>query len=435
MYPPPGPYAAPVWQPAPAGAGAAGSAGRAPHFWTRFEYLMWFSREEPNRYPLLTTSAPNDRGLLGRSSTLILAGGGDLNFGTLSGFRITSGFFGDVDRRYGFEASGFLLPEQSYKVDVATSPSGIPLLARPFIDSANRAGTNSLVVASPTFPAGPLDGNLLSGPVAARAVVDASTSLWGVEANGVVNLFRSDPGCKTLWSLDALAGYRFLELDEELFIQTTSQVNIPDARVPIIATGPFGIRTVVGFRQVPVPVSVGGVNVFNPGQFQVTDRFTVFNRFNGGNFGLRTEVRHGMWSVMAAGKIAIGNMEYRADIDGRTAFIDFARGTAGGTFGGLLANAGNIGRYKDDEFVVIPEGTINVGIALTRSLTGFVGYNYLWISDVVRPGTLAGPVVNTATVPLSPNYGAAGRPAAPRVVLERDDYWVQGVNFGFQLRY
>ncbi|MBX9581446.1 MAG: BBP7 family outer membrane beta-barrel protein, partial [Gemmataceae bacterium] len=431
---PPGPYGAPLWQPAPGGAGA-GAAGRAPHVWTRFEYLMWFSRDEPNRYPLLTTSAPNDRGLLGRSSTLVLAGGGDLSFGTLSGFRITSGFFGDADRRYGFEASGFLLPEQSYRVEAATSPSGIPLLARPFVDSTNPRGTNSLVVASPTFAAGPLGTGLLSGPVAARAVVDASSSLWGLEANGVLNLFRSEPGCKTLWSIDAFAGYRFVELDEELFVQSTSQINIPDIQVPIFVTGPFGIRTQVGTQSVPVPVSVGGVNVFNPGRFQVTDRFTVANRFNGGNFGLRTEVRHGMWSVMATGKIAVGNMEYRADIDGKTEFVDLSRGAAGGTYGGLLANAGNIGRYKDNEFVVIPEGTINVGIALTRSLTGFVGYNYLWISDVVRPGTLAGPVVNTATVPLSPNYGAAGRPAAPRIVLARDDYWVQGVNLGFLLRY
>lgn len=423
MYPNPGPYAAPTWQPAPPGAGAAGSAGVAPHVWTRLEYLLWFTTNQPNRYPLLTTSAPNDRGLLGRSSTLILAGGGDLNYGTLSGFRISSGFFGDADRRYGFEATGFLVPEQAYKVDVVTSPTGIPVLARPFINSANPGGTDTQVVASPNF-------------AQARAVVESTTSPWSIEANGVLNLFRSEPGCKTLWSIDALAGYRFFELDEVLQVQTTSRLAIPDVQVPIFATGPFGILTQIGTRTVQVPVPVAGVNVVTPADIRVTDRIAVTNRFHGGNFGLRTEVRHGMWSVTATGKIGVGNMESRVDVSGQTEFRDTVRGLSGSAYGGLLANAGNIGRYQTDEFVVIPEGTINLGVALTRSLTGFIGYNYLYVSDVVRPGTVVGPVVNTATVPFGAAYGSAGRPAGSRAVItQQDDYWLHGVNFGFQLRY
>lgn len=438
MYPNPGPYGAPTWQPPPSGAGGGGT-GAAPHLWTRLEYLLWFDNNQTSRYPLLTTSAPSDRGLLGRSSTLVLAGG-ELDAGTLSGFRVTSGFYGDADRRYGFEASGFLIPEQSYKVDVSTSPTGIPVLARPFINSASPAGTDSLVVGSPNFIAGPFGSGLLSGPVAARAVVESSTSVWGLEANGLLNLFRSEPGCKTLWSIDALAGYRFLELDEELSVTTTSRINIPDVQVPIFATGPFGIRTVVGTQSVPVPVNVGGVTVFNPAAVTVADRFTVFNRFNGGNFGLRAEVRSGMWSVMAAGKLAVGNMENRVTVDGSTSFSDVTRPTngqfqAGRAYGGLLANAGNIGRYNDDQFVVIPEGTLNVGVALTKTLTGFIGYNYLYVSDVVRPASLAGPVVNTATVPFSSAYGSSGRPPGSRIVLEKEDYWLHGVNFGLQLRY
>ena len=431
MYPVPGPNGAPRWQPAPAGTTTGGGPGTAPHVWTRLEYLLWFNKDQPNGFPLLTTSAPNDQGLVGRASTLVLAGGGDIDYGTLSGFRITSGFYGDADRRYGFEASGFLLPETSSKVDIATSPSGIPLLARPYVNSAAPGVPAAVLVAAPNFAAG-------------RALVDFSTSTWGVEANGLVNLFRSEPGCRTLWSIDAFAGYRFLELDEQLYVQTQSRINVPDLQVPIFAVGPFGILTQIGTRTVPVPVPVAGLTVSNPALVQVTDRLTVFNRFNGGNVGLRAEVRRGMWSVTATGKIAVGNMESRVDVDGRTEFVDRARGTAGGAFGGLFANAGTIGSYSTDTFAVIPEGTINVGIALTRSLTGFIGYNYLYVSDVVRPGSLVGPTVNTATVPFNVNtntipfsstYGAAGRPPGNRVILTHEEYWLHGINFGMQLRY
>ncbi|HJZ56645.1 MAG TPA: BBP7 family outer membrane beta-barrel protein, partial [Gemmataceae bacterium] len=114
MYPPPGPYAAPLWQPAAPGPGAGGGAaagtpGAAPHVWTTFDYLLYFAKAQPIRFPLVTTSAPSDAGLLGRPSTLVIAGQDDLSYNPLSGFRITSGFFGDCDRRFGFEGSGFLL--------------------------------------------------------------------------------------------------------------------------------------------------------------------------------------------------------------------------------------------------------------------------------------------------------------------------------------
>lgn len=419
MYPPPGPYGRPLYQPGPADADAYGGV---PRIWTTFEYLLWFNRDQPTRFPYLTTSAPTSNGLLGRPSTLILAGGGDISYGAQSGFRITSGFYGDASRRYGFEASGFLIPENSNRSEVNSSPSGIPTLARPFIDSAGLRASSSLVIANPNFAQG-------------RAVTDISSSTWGVEASGVVNLFRSEPGCATAWSIDALAGYRFFELDEAVRLQSISALNNPGNLTPIFATGPFGIITQVGVQFTPVPVPFGGLTVSTPAQVTVTDDFRVTNRFNGGNFGLRANVRHGLFTVDATGKIGVGNMEQRVDIRGESSFVDGSRGTSGAAFGGLYANAANIGRYNRDEFAIIPEGSINVGVAVTRSLTAFVGYSYLYVSEVIRPGQLINPVVNSATVPFSGNYGAVNRPNAPGIVVESDDYWIQGVNFGFTLRY
>src|SRR5437899_2222248 len=148
MYPNPGPYGAPAFQPAPP---MPTNVGGAPHWWTSADYLLYFAKGQPSNFPLLTTSAPSSQGLLGRPSTIVLAGGDDISYNPISGFRITGGFYGDADRRWGFEASGFLTEKKSNVTDIASSPTGIPTLARPFIDSASIHTFNSLVIANPNF--------------------------------------------------------------------------------------------------------------------------------------------------------------------------------------------------------------------------------------------------------------------------------------------
>src|SRR5262245_12979915 len=114
MYPPPGPYGAPMFQPPPGsygpglGAGGGDACGfDAPHWWFSGEYLLWFTRGQPVGFPLLTTSAPTSNGLLGAPSTTELVRGDDLSYGAISGFRLNGGFFGDADRRFGALVSGF----------------------------------------------------------------------------------------------------------------------------------------------------------------------------------------------------------------------------------------------------------------------------------------------------------------------------------------
>jgi hypothetical protein len=151
-----------------------------------------------------------------------------------------------------------------------------------------------------------------------------------------------------------------------------------------------------------------------------------------------------MFTIAMSGKFAFGNMHQVVDINGDTSIVDptllsvlTARidPRVGYAYGGLFANAANIGRYNHDEFAFIPEANINLGINITRGLTSFVGYNFLYINNVVRPGRQLNPIVNSATVPASPNYGAAGRPAVANNLFEQDEFYLQGLNFGFMLRY
>ncbi|MCS7023054.1 MAG: BBP7 family outer membrane beta-barrel protein, partial [Gemmataceae bacterium] len=205
--------------------------------------------------------------------------------------------------------------------------------------------------------------------------------------------------------------------------------------VPIYAPGPFGTLIYQGIQVIPIPVPVGGTTTGYPATVQVLDRITATNRFNGGVFGLRYELRYGMWDLMTIGKVGIGNMHQTLDIYGHTAFANIATGQTGGSYGGLLANASNIGRYNNDEFAVIPELTANLGIHVTRSIQLFAGYNFIWISRVARPGLQVSPVVDSSTVPFHPNYGQLGRPPAPRQLFVQDELWIHGVNFGMQIRY
>jgi len=123
MYPNPGPYAQHTFQPGPSMPGNGGNSGQAPHWWTTTDFLVFFAKGQPANYPLLTTSAPNDNGLIGRASTLVLAGNQDLSYNPISGFRVAAGFYGDVDRRWGFEMVGTVFEHKANVTDLASAPT------------------------------------------------------------------------------------------------------------------------------------------------------------------------------------------------------------------------------------------------------------------------------------------------------------------------
>jgi hypothetical protein len=167
----------------------------------------------------------------------------------------------------------------------------------------------------------------------------------------------------------------------------------------------------------------------------IRDDFQVTNRFNGGQIGLRSELHRGMFTLTTTAKIAVGDMREQIDIRGTTTLVNLNNAQVGGAYGGLLANASNIGRYTHDEFTYIPELNLNVGLNVTKSLTAFIGYNFLYIDHVARPGTAINPNVNSGLVPFSSNYGATNRPNVTQNLFVQDSYWLMGLNFGMMLRY
>lgn len=432
MYPTPGPYAEQLWQPDPAGAMGGAGAYSVPRWEIWGGYTLFFNRDQHVPIPLLTTGAPNQGGVLGAPSTLILAGDQSFNYGAFSGMQMGGLIWGDDDRRFGFMTSMLYTENQniSYKYAMTGNGSGgagsagIPILSRPFIDSTY--GDSSLVFGGPNIGA-------------ASAAVSSSSQTWGIDAAGVWNLYRTAPSEKWYWSTDLIVGYKFAELRENVAVSTNTAVS-GMTTTPVISISPTtGFPITSGFTTTPVSVPVGGVTVTAPGTINVEDRFTTTNLFNGTTIGLRNELLYGMFSLDATAKISLGNMQQIVEIQGYTYVSNTTTisrtGNVGTAYGGLLANSSNIGRYSHDDFAVIPEGSINLGVNIWRGLTGYVGVTYLYMDHVVRPGDQINPVVNTASVPLSANYGSNGTNAVQGLRFNQSDYWLMGINFGLTYRY
>jgi hypothetical protein len=378
------------------GQGPCGPAGR---FWVSAEYLVWWIRDS-HLPPLVTTGPANAAqipppGALGSSTTRVLFGG-DLDHEAFSGGRFTAGLWLNDCQTVGFEASYFFLGSRSNDFTAGSSgAAGSSVLARPFFDVSTGLPNVELVA----FP------GLASGTVH----VHSSSRLQGPEANLLCNLCCSAACCDCCnecqpapgYRVDLLGGFRWLESREGLGITEDIQV---------LPTSP----------------------VFTGDHIRVLDQFDTRNEFYGGQIGLRAEVWRNRFFANIAGKVALGDTHQTVDINGGTTVVQ-PGGPALVKQGGLLALPSNIGSYSRDEFSVVPEVDFNVGYQLTNNLRVFVGYTFLYWSDVVRPGDVIDLNVNSTRLPTSliPPSG----PLRPQFTFRDSDYWAQGVNFGVQVRY
>ena len=356
------------------------------------EWLLWATRGF-RLPPLVTTASPLDppdtRGALGFDTTRLLFGDTTTSGGLRSGARFTAGYNFDPSGLCALEANFFFLGRKN---DNATFTSdNFPVIGRPFFN-INTGMQDREVTTTPEF----VQGNLQ---------VHMSTALLGAEVNK-----RTLLCCGCDYQVTGLLGVRYLDLRDRLEIQE-NLVFTND--VPAVGNNP--------------PVASRGDRVF------VFDRFDTHNRFYGGQIGANAEWRRGPWSLDTRFKLAVGATQQSVDIDGGQQIVR-ANGVVQNFQGGLLALPSNIGHFSQTRFAVVPEVGVKVGYNFTDNLRVFVGYDFLYWSNVVRPGDQIDTSLDANRIP---NFGAfpPANQIRPVVPFRTTNYWALGLNAGLELRY
>jgi hypothetical protein len=372
--------------------------------WASGEGLFWWIKNGPAP-PILATTGPLSAptpGLPGAAGTTVLYGGQDIGFGTFAGGRWAAGSWLDLHEHLGVEVSGFLLERRTRPALFVSDGSGNPVIARPFTE----AQTGQNIVDFATFP------NRFVGGVA----ISARSRLWGIDASLLHNAVAWQPlgdGWGD-WRGDMYLGFRYLNLRETLSISQNSQL-----------TG----EGVADFN---------GLTVLPPNVVSVDDSFGTNNDFYGGELGGRVQYAHGHWQIDCTGKVSLGTCVELITINGSST-LSPPPGTNAFTPitvpGGLLATSTNIGHHGHEQFAVVPEALINLSYQLCPECRVYVGYSFLYWSQVVRASNQIDTTVNTTQVPTHPSFGPLTGPLEPLVPFRQNDFWAQGINVGLEVHY
>jgi hypothetical protein len=335
--------------------------------------------------PLLTTGNPGIAaaggipGALGQPGTVVLYGNSPIHYPALDGLRATFGMWVDEDANLGLEVVGIVLPRTGDLSRAASNAQGSPPLYVPFF--------NILTGQQDSFPiADPLKG--ISGNIA----IQTSVQLWGIDGNVFWRVC-----CKGPFLFDVMLGFRYLDLRETLDTVATFNVAVPNVQ-----------------------------NVYFEG-------FETRNQFYGGQGGLRLGYHPGPLSLDLTGKVAMGSMHELVNLGG--AFSQAGPGAPNpGTFfqGGVFVQPTNIGIYNKAAFSVLPQVGVQAGWAIFDWVRVLVGYDFLYLTNAVRPG-------NQIDTNVNPTQFALGAtligPALPQPIIRRSDFYAHGLSAGMEVRY
>jgi hypothetical protein len=362
-------------------------------YFVQAEYLLWWVRR--GNTPVLATTAPepanpNDPnanfGFLGRPGTTVLLGPGGFGSTARNGFRVRAGAWLDG---CGLDGSFFFLGERTNSFEVA-SPL-FPVITRPFFAPNINPATGQ--------PIGEFGEVVAGGGTQGSLRVDQISRLWGLDLN-VRHCINRTCVARSEW----FAGYRHLNLREELRI---------------------GEFIVAGPNDAPLPAGT---------RITVQDEFRASNRFHGGQVGYAVGRRWGRIDADARVSLALGVTHQELDIAGSQQILRPGQATPSVFSGGLLAAGPNLGNFTNNEFSVVPEFTLNVGYWMTPTVRTYVGYNFLYWTNVARPGEQIDRVVDLTFIPNAPAAPFSGQ-NRPIPLFQQSDFWAQGLQFGIELRW
>ncbi len=388
--------------------GACFDAGLQPNIriWSDAEYLLWWSRKAPLPVPLVTTGSLDDLvpAALDQPNTHTLFGNGSLENKMQSGFRLAARYWLGNRNNYAIEGTGFYLPKLTNCnfSKSSDSTSGLPILGIPFFNAAklplpassggwiliDNAGETALLASNGTSNFG-------------NIYIYSSSKLWDIELNGIFNFWSRKNS-----RLSALIGALYTDLSETLNLDYfTQQVGFPN-----------GI-----FRST-----------------SIADQFSTKNQFYGGQLGIRAEWSKKWFFVNFLGKIAIGNMNEKVQINGSfvdsnpIAYFHYGHGSSG-----IFAQPTNIGSHVKNQLAFIPQITARIGVNLIKELRLSTGYDFFLMSSVVRPGNEIDRSINETQAgpgPSGTKPTLTGKPL-PKKQMDSTVYWAQGLNIGLEFRF
>lgn len=358
--------------------------------WCGYPHTFWLSAEfqavvmkDGHLPPLVTAGPAGSLGILGQPGTVLLYGDEDANHNPFLGGKFMGGAWGDYEELYGIEG-GFTYASEQEDQFVAFTPgaAGSPIIARPVINAQTGQPSSSLALI-PGFQVGTID-------------IQNTSSFLGAEGHLIRNCW-----CFATGRIDLIAGFRYLELDENLYMDEVGSIGPPS---PLFS----------GFRAV------------------IADDFEVRTRFYGGYLGAKGEFHRDHWTLDVMSRVAIGSTQDEIGIEGVTAFGP----PVGPLFfrpGGLLALATNAGVRQKDVFGVVPEVSVRVGCQILERLNVFAGFSALYWNKVVRVGDQVNLTINPSLLP-SASSSLVG-PPLPNVFFHQTDFWLMTGSVGLEVRY
>jgi hypothetical protein len=344
-----------------------------------------------------------------------------VDLGDHSGGRFTLGGWTDCDHLCGVEVSGFLTERRGNDfTKVQDNANQQFLVNTPFTNNVFQVQQATIVVPGGAAVTQTSRTLVQSFPVffVRQANLDlfgsTHTQLWGGELNARSTCCYYGP-----IQVGGLAGFRYLQFNEDLTVSDNFLLFRP-AGLPSQG-GPNGD-----------PPTGGGPSLGNPLLFATFDKARTRNDFYGGQIGadLSTCV-HGL-TLDLRGKVAMGGMYQSVDV---TSFTFNNDPRAGGvTPGGLLFGAADNGKHQRTKICFIPELNFKVGYQFNQHLSGYVGYDALFISEVARPGELT-TVTRSTTSAMVGGTPIQLNTNSPTFQFSDSRTWAQGFNFGMQVEY
>jgi hypothetical protein len=357
------------------------------NWWDGDELLIWWPKAQP--LPPLVTGSRGALPVLGASTTSVLVGSHTMTTQDIAGYRLVHGWSLNEDDTVGFEGRYFFTGTRTLSQAITDLGNDrVRAFGLPFINALT--GREDVVnLARP-------------GLSSALTTVSVSNRVQGAEANLIANLYAST-GIK----VHAIAGYRFFQVNE-------------------------GLRVESQWLQYPTAASS---NLQTLGM--IADQIDGHNEFHGGQVGLMADLNRGIFYIEMTGKAAIGTNFEMVRREGVTDLItaNYPIPLLQSFHGGVYSQGTNMGQFTRPVFAVVPEAIFKAGLKLGDRGRIFIGYNFLFLSNAVRPGDQIDRTLNPTQIPfLSHGVPFAG-PERPQATFVQSSFWTQGLTIGFETRF